>query len=138
MIKIFRNIITKSTALIAVFAVILLNFSSVVHCSSMLLDNDCCHTQNLVKPCCVKHVKITTGERITGNCGCTMKEVQQHPDLYADISFGQYTPNTQKLFYSEALNDIPYNLFNALINEYHSPPDLYLADIYLSNMNLRI
>lgn len=138
MAEIIKNITKKTAALAAVFAVILLNFSSIVQCGKMFLDDDCCHTQNLVKPCCVKHLKITSDPRITGNCGCSMKESHQNPDMYLDISSNQHRQNIQNLNYSDVLNEMESVSVKSSSNQYYSPPGLYSADIYLSNMNLRI
>ena len=136
--KIFKEISKKAVSVIAVFAVILLNFSSVVQCGSMLLEDDCCHKTNIIKPCCAKNVKITSDPRIKGHCGCNMKESQQSGDLYIDLSNG-YNRNslntTADIEFSKSENLI---INNNYFSSNYSPPEISQGEVYLLNMNLRI
>lgn len=136
--KMLKNTAHKTLVYISIFGLVVLNLSGVVQCSGMLIKDNCCHTQNLVKPCCVKNLKVTVNERITSNCGCSMKEAPQNPDLYNDFSSYQNRTPVQNFSFS-VLN---YETFSASVFAFesvnHSPPVFYASETYLTNMNLRI
>jgi hypothetical protein len=137
MLKVFNNITGKFVSVTAVFAVIMLNLSAVVQCGNMLINDDCCHVKNLVKPCCVKNLKITANHRITGHCGCSIKEAQQ-VDLYIDLSSNNHKNSkagvTEFENYSTDLTS--YN--TDIRSENYSPPVFSENDVYLTNLSLRI
>ena len=132
------NITRRTTAIIAVAAVIMLNLSSVILCGQMLIEDDCCHITNTIKPCCLKNVKITLNERFTGSCGCTMKEAQQPADMYIDLSSGQHKGSNYSLTDFELINPIFSSVQNDVQTENYSPPLITNNVVYLTNMNLRI
>jgi hypothetical protein len=135
---IIRNTFHKTAALTAIIAVIMLNFSAVIQCGSMLINDDCCHVTNTVKPCCAKNIKVTVTERFTNHCGCSMQETQQPADMYIDLS------SIYKNNYSYSLIDIVYfnsytsSIQNDIQTQNYSPPITAECDLYLTNMNLRI
>jgi hypothetical protein len=133
-----RNIYSKTVALTAIIAVILLNFTAVVNCGGMFVNENCCHTTNIVKPCCVKNLKITADERLTGACGCSMKEAPQKTDLYNDISTYQNRNQAQKILLPAVTEEVNAAALQIKEQKYYSPPEYQTPDTYLKNMNLRI
>lgn len=119
-----------------VFSVLALNVSAISHCSLMLQDEGCCHKEKTVKSCCVKNLKINV-DRISGHCGCNMKETQQPSDLYSDLA----SSSNAKFHKVIEFFEIPFSDFDSQaqynVVEY-SPPESGGPNIYLTNLNLRI
>lgn len=132
------NTIRKITAVISVFAVLVLNFSAVIQCGAMLFEKDCCHITNTVKPCCLKSYKITFEERIAGHCGCSIKESQTPADLYNDLLAGQNKSYSKTQIDSEAVSADLLQGADISFTENYSPPEISKTNTYLCNMNLRI
>jgi len=132
------NITRRTTAIIAVAAVIMLNLSSVIQCVQMLIEDDCCHITNTVKPCCLKNVKITLNERFTGSCGCTMKEAQQPVDMYTDLLTGYHKNPSSASIELESTSTEIFHAYFSVQTAYYSPPLISDQSLYLTNMNLRI
>jgi len=123
--------------MILAFSVFTLNFAGIMHCSAALSDA-CCHTSKLVKPCCVKNLKITTHDRLSAHCGCSIKETGQTADLYIDLK------NSSSNLTSKSLQNIPaietgsYLQSVARIITGYSPPPVNSKDAYLTNLSIRI
>jgi hypothetical protein len=138
MLNYLKNITGKSLIVLLAAAVLVLNMPAVIQCSNILMGNDCCQIQKMVKPCCVKSLKIPAGPRLTGNCGCSMKESQASPDLYNDLFSGNRTN------YQNASIDYEQNTISIIsptidfYSENYSPPSRIGNDTYLTNLNLRI
>jgi hypothetical protein len=136
--KILANIFHKTTAITAILAVVMLNFSAVLQCGQMLIEDDCCHITNTVKPCCLNNAKVTVTERFTSHCGCSMKESGHNADMYADLSSGRYK-NTSQSSIELKYSDLPLSSIQRdLQTENYSPPIVIYGNVYLYNMNLRI
>jgi hypothetical protein len=136
--KNLANIFRKTTAITAILAVVMLNFSAVVQCGQMLVEDDCCHITNTIKPCCLNNAKVTVTERFTSHCGCSMKESGHTADMYVDLSSAR---NKNVSHYSIDLEHSELSLsFIARDKqtENYSPPININGNIYLHNMNLRI
>ncbi len=138
MVMKLRNIMKKITSVIAIIAVIVLNFSAVVQCGMMLMNDDCCHITNTVKPCCVKNQKITFDQSITRHCGCSINESQQPVDLYTDLASNQHKNFSNSTIDFEFLSSIISATHSDIRSANYSPPIICSNDTYLSNMNLRI
>ncbi len=137
MILFLRNIARKVFVFIVAFAVLTINISSVVLCSNMIEGNDCCHLQKTVKSCCIKHLKITFNERITGHCGCTVKESQAASDMFIDLSVShQSVQKTTKDF--EPAENYSFSAETFFRPQIYLPPIRSVTDTYLANLNLRI
>jgi hypothetical protein len=132
------KITRKFTVSIAIIAVVMLNFSAVIPCTKMLIDDGCCHATNSEKPCCVKNVKITAGERITGHCGCSIQQAQQPVDIYIDLTSNQHKNYSQTSIDFEYSNSPFSSIQNDILTENYSPPIITDNDVYLTNLNLRI
>jgi hypothetical protein len=133
-----RHIGFRILSLILILSFILLNLPQLMHCSNMPLEDDCCHVQKIVKPCCVKNIKLTVSERISGHCGCRLEDSKLPSDLYTDILNRSVNKLSETVFsYGAVTPDINYDnqLQDAI--EY-SPPNCVSQNIYLSNLNLRI
>ncbi len=135
---ILKNIIRKSLSALIAFSVLTLNLTGLLVCSSLTMGDDCCHITKIVKPCCVKNMKITFNERISGHCGCTMEESQQTTDLYTDLKNSNINHTSRDVQYTSS-NEAGYHpdMINRFTAEY-SPPLKYFTDSYLSNSVLRI
>lgn len=133
-----KNTIRKTFIAVMAISVLTLNFSGLLMCSSLTMGDDCCHVTKIVKPCCVKNMKITLDERISGHCGCTMEESQQTADLYYDINKSNSNHTSQNIQYSTII-ETGYNpeLISRFTTEY-SPPIKDLKNSYLTNSVLRI
>jgi len=138
MVMKLRNTTRKITSVIAIIAVIVLNFSAVVQCGMMLMNDDCCHITNTVKPCCAKNQKVTFNESITRHCGCSIKESQQPVDLYADLASGQYKNFSHSSIDFELSHSALSTSQSDIRSANYSPPIICGNDTYLANMNLRI
>jgi hypothetical protein len=138
MVMKLRNMTKKITSVIAIIAVSALNFSAVVQCGMMLVNDDCCHITNSVKPCCIKNQKIIFDERITGHCGCSVNGSRQPVDLYADFTSSQYKNFSHSSIDFEFTNSTLLMSHGDIRSENYSPPIICGNDTYLANMNLRI
>ncbi len=119
-----------------VFSVLTLNISAITHCSLMLQDEGCCHTEKTVKSCCVKKLKINV-DRISGHCGCNMKETQQPSDLYTDLANSSNSKFHKVIeFFEFPFSDIDSQGQFHVVK--YSPPESGGPNIYLTNLNLRI
>jgi len=135
MLKKIRNTAGNIVVLMLVASVITLNAAGYGHCSKFAASDDCCHVQNTVKSCCVKNVKVTFNERLTSHCGCTMKEAQQNPDLYIEIS--SISSRIDNLQQADAISIIePASVISA--TKFYSPPEKSGSNTYLAINNLRI
>ena len=133
-----KNTIRTSLILLTVISVLTLNLSGLLSCTSLTMGDDCCHVNKIVKPCCVKSLKITFKERITGHCGCTMEESQQAADLYTDLKNSNINHTSRDIQYVSSI-EAGYHpeSMNRFTSEY-SPPLKYNTDSYLTNSVLRI
>jgi len=134
----FSKITRKLTVTIAIIAVVMLNFSAVIQCGKMLIDDDCCHTVNSVKSCCAKTLQITVGERITGHCGCSIQQTQQPVDIYIDLSSNHHKNYSNNLGDFEPIYSNISSIQNDIQSENYSPPIITSNDVYLTILNLRI
>lgn len=138
MLIILKNIIRKTFIAVIAVSVLTLNLSGLLVCTSLTMGDDCCHVTKKVKPCCVKKMKITFSERISGHCGCTMEESQQTADLYTDIHKSNPNHTSHNIQYSAVVeNGYHPEFINRFTSEY-SPPVKDLKNIYLTNSVLRI
>ena len=130
--------VRTSLILLIVISVLTLNLSGLLSCTSLTMNDDCCHITNIVKPCCVKNLKITFKERITGHCGCNMEESQQTADLYTDLKNSNINYTSRDIQYASSF-EAGYHTesINRFTSEY-SPPLKYFTDSYLTNSVLRI
>ena len=134
----FKHTGFRFLAAILILSVVTLNIPFLLNCSKLVTEGDCCHIQNTVKPCCIKNLKITSEERLSGNCGCSMKESQQAADMFTDLQFGSTSKIQKTQFAYEIINSVfDSNTGTSKANEY-SPPNFTSIDVYLSNLNLRI
>jgi len=133
-----KKIIHISLYAFLAISVLTLNISGMFVCSSLMTNEDCCHSTKLVKPCCVKNLKITQDERISGHCGCKVKESAPMADLYND--FKSYNINSgSKVFQYHSTNENgSYSEFTGIINSEYSPPPFDSKDKYLTNLSIRI
>lgn len=136
--NILKNIVRNSLIIMTVCAVLTLNVSGLISCTSLTMSDECCHITKIVKPCCAKNLKITFNERITGYCGCTMEESQQAADLYNDLNSSGIQHASRDFLYS-SISATPWlqNLSGRYAAEY-SPPPNYRSESYLTNSVLRI
>lgn len=132
-----RKILNISLSIILVFSVFALNIAGVINCSASI-EGNCCHTSNMVKPCCVKNLKITSDDRLSAHCGCSMKETGQMADLYIELKTSS-SNLTSKIVDNVALTETAsFFLSNAGNIPVYSPPPVNLKDTYLYNLSLRI
>jgi hypothetical protein len=132
-----RNITRKIFMFFTAFAVLTINIPSLLLCSNMIEGDDCCHLQKTVKSCCIKHLKITFAERITGNCGCTIKGSQPASDMYIDLSTSHLT--IQKITKEfEPAENYSFSAETFVRPQVYLPPIRSVTDTYLTNLNLRI
>lgn len=137
MTEFLRNIASKVFIFIVAFAVLTINIPSLLLCSNMLVKNDCCHLQKTVKSCCVKHIKITFNERITGHCGCSINGSQPASDMYIDLSTSHLT--IQKITKDfELAENYSFSAETFVRPQVCLPPIRSVTDTYLTNLNLRI
>lgn len=133
-----KNTIRLTLIAVTVFSVLTLNLSGLLSCTSLTMSYDCCHITKIVKPCCVKNLKITFKERISGHCGCTMDESQQAADLYNDIN-SSGVKHISRDFSNSSITMSPWQTESSgcYATEYTPPPN-YRGEIYLTNSVLRI
>lgn len=133
-----KNITKITLSVLVACSVLTLNLGNFLQCSELTMEEDCCHITQKVKQCCVKHLKITHKERISGHCGCTVNETQQAADLYHDLKNSnsnltsrtiQYSSPAETGFHPELISNFTQN---------YSPPAEFSTDKYLSNSILRI
>ena len=133
-----KNTIRTSLIVLTVISVFTLNLSGLLSCTSLTMSDDCCHITKIVKPCCVKSLKITFEERITGHCGCTMSESQQAADLFTDLKNSNINHTSRDIQYSSSIQAGYHpESMNRFTSEY-SPLLKYNKDTYLTNSVLRI
>jgi len=138
MSKLLKNITKISLSIITAFAVLTLNFTAFVHCSSISMSDDCCHVTQTVKKCCAKNLKTSVTERISGHCGCSMKQGPAATDLYIELKNPTRENNTNKLQYESAAGELFSSASIHKITADYSPPNNYQSDIYLTNLSIRI
>jgi hypothetical protein len=103
----------------------------------MIAGDECCHIQKTVKPCCVKKLRITFSERITGHCGCTMKESPAASDMFIDLSVNhQSVQKITKDF--EPAKNYSFSAETFVRPQIYLPPIRSVTETYLTNLNLRI
>lgn len=133
-----KNITKITLSVLVACSVLTLNLGNFLQCSELTMEEDCCHITQKVKQCCIKHLKITLDERISGHCGCTVNETQQTADLYHDLKNSnsnltsrviQYSSPAETGFHPELIGNFTQN---------YSPPQKYSTGTYLSNSILRI
>jgi len=136
--NLLKNIAKPTLSVLVACSVLMLNWYTYRQCSEASMEDGCCHITQKVKQCCIKHLKITLKERISGHCGCTVNETQQTADLYHDLKNSnsnlasriiQYCSLAETGFHPELIGDFTRN---------YSPPLKYSTDTYLSNSILRI
>ncbi|MBL8017901.1 MAG: hypothetical protein JNK43_11560 [Ignavibacteria bacterium] len=132
-----RKILHISLSVILALSVFMLNFAGLVHCSAAMEDN-CCHISKLVKPCCVKNLKITSGERISNHCGCDLKELAPTADLYHDYSNSSSNLNLKVVYNAPAIESGSCFKSASRIFTGYSPPPVDSKDVYLTNLAIRI
>ena len=135
--ELLRNIARKILFVFIAFAVLTINIPSLIYCSNLIAGDECCHIQKTVKPCCVKKLKITFDERISGHCGCTMKESPAASDMFIDLSVNQ--PLTQKAVKDfEPEENYSFSAETFYKAHIYLPPIRSVTETYLTNLNLRI
>lgn len=136
--KILKNITKPTLSVLIACSVFMLNWGTFRQCSEGSMEDNCCRVTRTVKQCCVKHIKVTLNERISGHCGCTVNETQQTADLYHDLKNSnsnltsriiQYSSPAETGFHPELISNFTQN---------YSPPAEFSTDKYLSNSILRI
>lgn len=138
MLVILKNIIRKSLSAFIAISVLTLNLSGFLLCTSLTMGDDCCHITKIVKPCCVKNMKITFNERVSGHCGCTMQESQQTTDLYTDLKSTNINHTSRDIQYSSIIETGYHPEIISRFTAEYSPPVKDLKDSYLTNSVLRI
>lgn len=136
--KKFKHTGFRMIAAAMILAVFSLNIPQFIHCSMIMAEDDCCHVQNTIKPCCVKNVKLIASERITGHCGCSYKETQLPSDLYTDILKSSSAKENRISALSVLPNSVLVYESITYTSVYYSPPDNKPVSICISNLNLRI
>ncbi len=136
--KSYKNTIFKSLTLIAAFSVFMLNFAGFINCSNIYMGEDCCHVSNKVKACCVKPINITSKERLSKHCGCTMQESQQTADLFNDMKSSNSVRSVHTLVCNSSV-EAGYSptAISGSVHEY-SPPIRDVSGTYLTNLSIRI
>ncbi len=138
MLVIPKNIVRKSLSAFIAISVLTLNLTGLLQCTSLTISDDCCHITKIVKPCCAKNLKITFNERISGNCGCQMKESRQTTDLYNDLKSSNTYLTQRDIQYSSVIETgFHPEIIRRFTSEY-SPPIKDLKDSYLVNLSIRI
>ncbi|HMQ79264.1 MAG TPA: hypothetical protein PKE39_10275 [Ignavibacteria bacterium] len=136
--NLLKNITKTALSVLIACSVLMLNWGTFRHCTEGSMEDNCCHVTKTVKQCCIKHLKLTLNERISGHCGCTVNETQQTADLYHDLKNSnsnltsrtiQYSSPAETGFHPELIGNITGN---------YSPPQKYSTDTYLTNSILRI
>ncbi len=131
--------ITKITLSVSVaISVLTLNMGNFLHCSELTMEEDCCHITQKVKQCCLKHLKITLKERISGHCGCSVNETQQAADLYHDLKNSNSNLTSRTIQYSSPAKTGFHPGMISNFTQNYSPPAEFSTDIYISNSILRI
>ena len=138
MSKLLKNITKISLSIITAFAVLTLNFTAFVHCSTISMSDDCCHVSQTVKKCCVKDLKITASERISAHCGCSMKQAPEASVLYIDHNNFTRENNHNNLQYESASSSVFSSSSIHTISADYSPPNKCQSDLYLTNLSIRI
>ena len=134
----FRNITKISLSVLVACSVLTLNLGNFLQCSELTMEDDCCHITQKVKQCCIKHLKITLDERISGHCGCSMQETQQAGDLYHDIKNSNTNVSNRTIQYGSLVQSGFHPELISNFTQDYSPPLKYSTDTYLSNSILRI
>lgn len=134
----FRNIAKITLSVLVASSVLTLNFGTFMQCSELTMEDDCCHITQKVKQCCIKHLKITLDERISGHCGCTINATQQAADLYHDLKNSNSNASSRTIQYSSLVQSGFHPEFISNFTQDYSPPPKYSTDTYLSNSILRI
>lgn len=133
-----KNITKITLSVLVAFSVLTLNMGSLLHCSELTMEEDCCHITQKVKQCCIKHLKITLNERISSHCGCTVNETQQAADLYHDLKNSNSNLTSRTIQYSLPVETGFHTELIGNFTQNYSPPRKYSTDTYLSNSILRI
>ena len=133
-----KNILHISLSAFLAISVLTLNISGMFVCSSLMTNEDCCHSTKLVKSCCVKNLKITQDERISGHCGCKVKESAPMADLYNDFKSYKINSSSKVLQYPSTNETGSYSEFTRQINVGYSPPPVDWKNTYLTNLSIRI
>ncbi len=134
----FRNIAKITLSVLVACSLLTLNIGNFLHCSGLTMEDDCCHITQKVKQCCIKHLKITLNERISGHCGCSMLETPQAGDLFHDLKNSNLNLASRTIQYSSSVETGFHPEFISNFTQDYSPPQKYSADTYLSNSILRI
>jgi hypothetical protein len=135
---ILKNIVKISLSALIAISVLTLNLSGLLMCSSITMNEDCCHVTKTVKSCCVKKMKITFAERIKGHCGCSVQESQQTADLYHDLKNSNSYSSTRDAQYTSTIETGYHPELISRFTAEYSPPPMDLKDSYLINLSIRI
>lgn len=133
-----KNITKITLSVLVACSVLTLNLGNFLQCSELTMEEDCCHITQKVKQCCVKHIKVTLNERISGHCGCTVNETQQTADLYHDLKNSNSNLTSRIIQYSSPAETGSHPELIGNFTRNYSPPQKYCTDTYLSNSILRI
>ncbi|NOS84203.1 MAG: hypothetical protein HOP31_03595 [Ignavibacteria bacterium] len=133
-----KNITKVTFSVLVACSVFTLNMGNFMQCSELTMEEDCCHITQKVKQCCIKHLKITLKERISGHCGCTVNETQQTADLYHDLKNSNSNLTSRTIQYSSPVETGFHPELISNFTQNYSPPTEFSTDRYLSNSILRI
>jgi len=138
MSKLLENITKFSLSIVTAIAVLTLNLTAFVHCSSLNMSDECCHVTQTVKKCCAKNINAAATQRISSHCGCSMKQAPAAADLFIELKNSTRENDPNKLQYGSIAGVLFSSASIHKITAEHSPPKNYQSDIYLTVLSIRI